>query len=138
VVDGRAEDKDEEHHLHDRIAEARVEQLFRFHAPHEHEGEEAGHAGPDDLDEDPAVEDAQEDADKAHAQGGQRLHGWQLAKPEHNEETDSTVDVVRGCREALSVFLSGHGDFPLHGYCCEGEDFLHAAGKAVLFCPHFH
>ena len=117
MVDSRTEDEDEEHHLHDGIAEARVEQLLRFHAAHEHKGEEAGQAGPNDFDEDPAVEDAQEDADETHSQGGQRFHGWQLAKPEHDEETDSTVDVIRGCREALSVFLSGHGDFPLHGGC---------------------
>ena len=75
MADGGAEDEDEEHHLDHRVTEALVEQHHGLHAADEHQGQQTGQAGPDDLDTDPAVEHAQEDTDKIHPQGRQRFHG---------------------------------------------------------------
>ena len=83
-----AEHEDEEHHDDDGVAEALVEQHAGLHAADEHEREQTGDAGPDDVDEDPAVEHAEEDADEVHAQRSERFNGGQLPDAEHDDEAD--------------------------------------------------
>ena len=107
VVDGGAEDEDEEHHLHDGVAETVVQQGHGLHAAHQHHGQQTGQAGPDDLDEHPAVQHPQEHAYQAHPQRGQGFHRVQQAEAEHDAQTDEAVDII-GKRQ---------GSFLLRGRC---------------------
>ena len=55
IVDGRAEDENEEHHHNERITETGLEQLAGLHAADEHERQQARHARPNDVYENPAI-----------------------------------------------------------------------------------
>ena len=98
IVDGGAEHEDEEHHDHDGVAEALVEQQAGLHAADEHEAEQAGDAGPDDINEDPAVEHAEEHADEVHPQRGERFDGGKLPEAEHDGKADDGVYEIHDIR----------------------------------------
>ena len=125
VADGCAEHEDEEHHLHDRIAKALVQQHHWLVATYEHEGQKAGKGRPHDLYENPAIEYAKEDADEIHAKGCERFQRRQLAECEHDEQTDCRMQIVHGSVEALLC----RGCLCL---CCSHESFL----LGLFLCPH--
>ena len=119
IVDGRAEDENEEHHHNERIAETCLEQLVGLHAADEHERQQARHARPDDVYENPAVQHAEKDADQIHPQRGQRGYGRELAAAEHDQEAYQGVGVVGD----FFVFARGkkwHDRFSLRGASVTG------------------
>ena len=66
--------------------EAAVEQRYGLHAAHQHERKQSGHARPDDVDKDPAVQQAEKNPDQPHAERRQRLDRRQLTKAEHDQQ----------------------------------------------------
>mgnify|MGYP002097408805 CR=1 FL=1 len=78
--------EDEHHHDDCGIAEALVEQRRCGQDVEQHEREQAHHAGPDDVDKHPRVDDAEEHADGIHPEGGQRRDGIELAEKERDAE----------------------------------------------------
>ena len=78
--------EDEHHHDDCGIAEALVEQRRCWQDVEQHEREQAHHAGPDDVDKHPRVDDAEEHADGIHPEGGQRRDGIELAEKERDAE----------------------------------------------------
>ena len=109
MVDGRAEHEDEEHHHHDGIAEAAVEQRYGLHAAHQHERKQSGHARPDDVDKNPAVQQAEKNPDQPHAERRQRLDRRQLTKAEHDQQAKKRMHIIHGIAFCRHLSIRGHG-----------------------------
>ena len=76
------------------MTEAVVQQLYGRHAAYEHHGKKTGKARPDDFNEYPSVQNAEEDAYEVHAQRSERGEGRKLPHAEHDDESDGGVNVV--------------------------------------------
>lgn len=94
AFEGGAEHEDEHHHDDCGIAEALVEQRRCGQDVEQHEREQAHHAGPDDVDKHPRVDDAEEHADGIHPEGGQRRDGIELAEKERDAEKNYYMEEI--------------------------------------------
>lgn len=112
IVDGGAEHENEEHHHHNGIAETLVQQQSRLHPSDQGQRQQAGNAGPDDVNENPAVQHAQENPYEIHAQRGKRFHGRQLAETEHDCKADQRMHKVHRVLLSRNCALRGHGATP--------------------------
>ena len=112
MVDGGTEDKNKEHHDHNGIAKALVEQDDWLHAANEHQGQETGQTGPDNLNTNPSVKDPEEYANQVHPQRSQWFHRRQLPESEHDAQTDHRMQIVGWRGETLGGGLfSNHNEF---------------------------
>ena len=94
AIEGGAEHEDEHHHDDCGSAEALVEQRRCGQDVEQHEREQAHHAGPDDVDKHPRVDDAEEHADGIHPEGGQRRDGIELAEKERDAEKNYYMEEI--------------------------------------------
>ena len=94
AIEGGAEHEDEHHHDDCGIAEALVEQRRCGQDVEQHEREQTHHAGPDDVDKHPRVDDAEEHADGIHPEGGQRRDGIELAEKERDAEKNYYMEEI--------------------------------------------